>query len=268
MDVSSWNDGDGGVAMNRAPRQTGPLLSPASLAERAAAARRLWWAIPIALAILILIAWLGPDAETIERKFTPYGDAGPLRIMPEISIEDGSANQYQRAASEATPPPAAPDYQVEPEDLAADAEEPVPPPSDTASEVAGTGESEQDLPESDVTIASDGNATADLDMPTQTVDSDFIITRLVRPLYPAQASAADRARPVITVTAAFFLDSDGNVTALIIQSNDGGPEFAEAARKAMEEWEFAPRRRDGEPPAPRWLVVTWRFRSPFSGPRG
>ncbi len=113
-------------------------------------------------------------------------------------------------------------------------------------------------------MASDGDASVDMDLPSQMVDSDFIITRLVRPLYPARASAADRTRPVITVKAAFYLDAAGQVVALIIQSNDGGPEFADAARDAMEKWEFQPRLRDGVPPAPRWLVVTWRFRSPFA----
>lgn len=239
------------------------LFSPTSEAERARFGQRIAWALPVALGLIALLVWLGPDAESIERKFTPYGDVGPLRLLPEISIDDDDDDRHQRAALEASPPEAAPEYQVEPEERSERAEETAPKSAEAQPDVPHTGQSEQDQPVSEVVVAADGDATVDMDLPSQTVDSDFIITRLVRPLYPARASAADRARPVITVTAGFFLDSAGTVQALIIQGNDGGPEFADVAREAMEQWEFKPRLRDGQPPAPRWLVVTWRFRSPY-----
>jgi outer membrane biosynthesis protein TonB len=184
--------------------------------------------------------------------------------MPEISVEDRSDPVHRRPATETTPPPAAPNYQVEPEEIAPDQEEVTPPPKEETSRVRGTGDSDSDVPESEVAIADAGDANVAMDLPAQTADSDFIIRKLVRPLYPGGVSDADRAKPLITVQAAFFLDETAEIVAVIIQSNDGGPEFAEEVRQAMEQWEFEPRLRDGQPPQPRWLVVTWRFRSPFS----
>jgi outer membrane biosynthesis protein TonB len=246
------------------PKRSDRLFSPASAEERARVGKRLLWALPIAAAVLVLFALLGPDAETIDRKFTPYGARGPLRIMPEISIENRADPVHRRPATETTRPPAAPNYQVEPEDIAPDQEEVTPPPKEETSRVRGTGDTDSDVPESEVSVAEAGDANVAMDLPTQTADSDFIIRKLVRPLYPAGVSDVDRARPLITVQAAFYLNEKAEIVALIIQSNDGGPEFADEVRQAMERWEFEPRLRDGQSPRPRWLVVTWRFRSPFS----
>lgn len=260
----SWRTVEQGKLMT-GPGKGGGLFSPAAQAERSSTGKRLLWAVPLAVAVLVIIALLGPSAETIERKFTPYGKSGELQLMPEISVDDGQQEASRQAASEASPPPPAPDFQVEPEELSPNATELTPTPSETVSELSGQADSQADQPESDVVVPNDSMAQVDMEMPSQRVDSDFIITKLVRPLYPPHASQADRARPVITVKAAFFVKSDGEVTALIINSNDGGPEFAEAARMAMEQWEFEPRLKNGELPAARWLVVTWRFRSPYSG---
>ena len=239
------------------------LLSPTSAAERARVGKRLLWALPVALALLGILALLGPSADDVERKFTPYGAEGPLRIMPEIAIEEGSDPTQQRARQEVAPPPPAPEYEVEPERDYDDAEEVAPQPTEETAPITDTGR-ESDTPVQEVqTTESDGDAAVDLLMPSQNANSDFIITRLVRPIYPARASEVDRARPLITVKAAFFVNEEGKVVAITIESNDGGPEFAESVRHAMEQWEFRPRLRDGVPPAARWLVVTWRFRSPF-----
>jgi TonB family protein len=115
------------------------------------------------------------------------------------------------------------------------------------------------------TTESDGDAAVDMLTPAQFADSDFIPVKIRKPIYPVHANERDRLRPLITVKAAFFLNERGEIVAVTIESNDGGPEFADAVREAMNQWEFRPRLRDGVPPAPRWLVVTWRFRSPFSG---
>jgi TonB family protein len=227
--------------------------------------RRLLLGVPVALAAVALLLLLGPSAEEVERKFTPYGARGPLRIMPEIAIEDGADPVARQAARQASPPPPAPEYQVEPDDPSEEAEEVVPEPSEEAAEVTDTGTSEQAPPEVVQSTESEGDAAVEMVLPRQNADSDFVIQRLVRPLYPAGASLADQRQPVVVVEAAFFLESDGSVAALMIQRNEGGPAFAAAAREAMEQWEFSPRLRDGEPPAPRWLVVTWRFRSPLRG---
>ena len=241
------------------------LLSPTSVAERDQVGKRLLWALPVALGLLGLLSLLGPSAEEIERKFTPYGAEGPLRIMPEIAIEEGIDPTQRRARQEVAPPPPAPKYQVEPEKSYRDAEEVMPRVVEETAPITDTGET-SDAPVSEVqTTESDGDAAVDMLMPNQNANSDFIITRLVRPLYPVRASQADRMRSLITVTAAFFVNEKAEIVAVMIQSNDGGPEFAESVRNAMNQWEFTPRLRDGVPPAPRWLVVKWRFRSPFNG---
>lgn len=241
------------------------LFSPTSRTERSRTGKRLLWAIPIALAVVVLIAVFGPSADDIERKFTPYGATGPLRIMPEIAIEDGVDEARRIAASEATPPPPAPHYEVEPEPLSDRADDLAPAFNQESAEVTSTDES-RDVPlDTEVSQERDGDANIDMFMPSQQVDSDFIIRKLVRPLYPARASRADRLLPLVTVKAAFFLNESADIVAIIVQSNDGGPEFATVVRNAMEQWKFEPRLRNGKPPAARWLVVTWRFRSPLSG---
>jgi hypothetical protein len=245
-----------------------PLFSPVSQAERGRVGRRLLAALLPALAILALVVLLGPSAEEVERKFTPYGAEGPLRIMPEIAIEEGRDEVARQAAREASAPPPAPRYEVEPDRVQPDSEQLIPPPSERDAEqvdVTEAGEAESETAHASETP---GDAAVDMVLPSQNADSDFIIRRLVRPLYPPGASIADQRRPLVTVQGAFYLDSDATIVAVMIQSNDGGPEFATAAREAMEQWEFAPRIRDGVPPAPRWLVVTWRFRSPLSGVAG
>ncbi len=250
---------------NRPVGEDQRLLSPTSVAERDQVGKRLLWALPVAVGLLALLTLLGPSAEEVERKFTPYGADGPLRIMPEIAIEEGIDPTQQRARQEVAPPPPAPEYQVEPEKSYEDAEEVNPQLVEETAPITDTGET-SDAPVSEVqTTESDGDAAVDLLMPSQNADSDFIITKLVRPLYPVRASQSDRMRPLITVTAAFFVNEQADVVAIMIQSNDGGPEFAESVRNAMNQWEFKPRLREGVPPRPRWLVVTWRFRSPFTG---
>lgn len=240
------------------------LFSPTSAAERARVGRRLLWAVPAALILLVVFALLGPDAESIDRKFTPYGASGPLRIMPEISVAERQDPTHQRPAIESSPPPAAPNYEVEPSELLPDSEELTPPPTEEVSRIDGTGDMDSEVPQTEVSVADVGDGQVTMDPTAQLANSDFIIRKLVRPLYPAGASDADRRRPVITVEAAFFLDETGAIVAVVIQSNDGGPEFADEVKQAMEQWVFEPRIRDGVPPQPRWLLVPWRFRSPFT----
>lgn len=241
------------------------LLSPTSVEERGRTGKRLLWATPLALALLALLTLLGPSADEVERKFTPYGAEGPLRIMPEIAVEDGVDPAQLEARREVAPPPPAPNYQVEPEQTYEDAEELVPEAAAEAAEITDTGvDSEAPVAEVQVT-ESDGDAVVELVMPSQFANADFIIKKLVRPLYPAHASTADRRKPVITVEVAIWVTETAEITASYVASNDGSQAFADAALAAVRQWELAPRVRDGVPPQPRWLVVPWRFRSPFAG---
>lgn len=246
------------------PQRAAPsLFSPTSQAERQRVGKRLLWALPLALALFGLLLLLGPSAEEIERRLTIYGKEGPLQLMPEIAIEDGQHEVHQQRRPQTTAPEGAPDYQVVPEVPLP--QETTPPPRETVAFDPGTdqGETVETPDETILAQSAHGDGAADLLMPSQHAESDFIIRKLVRPLYPASARMADQRRPLLTVEAAFFLDEEANIVAVLIQSNEGGPEFAEAVRNAMEQWEFEPRWRDGKPPAPRWLVLTWRFRSPL-----
>ncbi len=241
------------------------FVSPASASEHARVGKRLLLALPAALALLGLLVLLGPSAEEVERKFTPYGAQGPLRIMPEIAIEDGADPVARQAARQSTPPPAAPEYQAEPDQPSPDAQEVMPEPSEEAAEVTDVGVSEEAPQDVVQTTESEGDAAVDMVLPRQSADSDFIIRKLVRPLYPAGLSLEQQRQPVVTVTVGVFLTSEAHVQAVMIQSNDGPPAFEEAVLTAMDRWEFAPRLRDGVPPAPRWLLITWRFSSPLAG---
>ena len=265
-----WRTVDQGAVMvspikqqENPPENGHRLISPTSVAERARVGKRLLWSLPVALALLGLLALLGPSAEEIERKFTPYGADGPLRIMPEIAVDDGLDLDQMKARSEVAPPPPAPEYQVEPEKTYQDANELTPEIMAETAPITDTGETSDAPTENVLTTESDGDAAVDMSLPSQNADSDFIIRKLVRPLYPLHAGERDRLRSLITVKAGFFLNEQADIVAVMIQSNDGGPEYADAARQAMNRWEFEPRLRDGVPPKPRWLVVTWRFRSPF-----
>lgn len=240
------------------------MVSPASLAEHRRVRRRLLWSLPAALVVLALLVLLGPSAEEIERKFTPYGAEGPLRLMPEIAIEDGEDALHRQAQRQQARPEAAPHYEVLPPDPQAQVQQP-PPLQTPPVEPSNTVGAESEVPAAaDIAAVGSGDAEIDLLMPSQLADADFIIRKLVRPLYPMQASTYDRLRPLIVVEAAFFLNETADIIAVIVQKNDGGEVFAEVVREAMLQWEFEPRWRDGKPPAPRWLVVTWRFRSPFA----
>lgn len=242
------------------------LFSPASEAERRTTGRRLLWAVPVALLVLVAIIYFGPSAEEVDRKFTPYGDDGPLRLMPEISVDDGQDVRHQQARRDVSPPPPAPDYEVEPRQVSEQAPEVFPESSEREAPVVDDGTSQEAPVDAVASDQSVGDAAVDMRLPSQQVDSEFIIRRMMRPIYPLDATAADRAQPVITVTAAWFVQQTGDVSAIMIQGNTGSGAFAVAARQAMEQWLFEPRPRpDGLLPAARWLVVEWNFRSPFSG---
>lgn len=246
-----------------APPARPSLFSPTSAAERQRVGRRLLWALPGAVVLLVLLALLGPSAEEVERKFTVYGTEGPLRLMPEIVIEDGADQAEQRAWREQTRPPAAPHYEVLPEDPHPHPTETTPPPREGVSPTSDVAEFEDVADDATLVDLGIGDAAVDMHMPAQRADSDFIIRKLVRPLYPVRASVEDRRQPVIEVEGAFFLNEQADIVAVMVQRNEGGPEFADAVQTAMEQWEFEPRLRDGQPPRPRWLVVTWRFRGPL-----
>lgn len=247
--------------MNRRPE---PVVEPQSFTTEAQARyrrggrRRLVLAAVTAVVALLLLVWLGPRDSVIVRRLTYYGAPGELRIMPEISIDQGAAAEHRLPRSLQMPPPPA-RLEIVPERRDDRALETVPKAREAIDRV---GETVKDPAEAIVDALFDEQV--ELLLPQQT-STDWYILRLVRPVYPVLASEQDRRRPVINVVAWIFVDPQGNVTAAQVISNEGGDVFAQAVLEAIRQWKLAWR---VEEPKGRQLVLTWRFRSPkFSARR-
>ncbi len=234
----------------RAPAQR-TLISPASIAGRARAGRRLAVALGAALVLILLIVLLDPGGREIARRFTPYGAEGPLRIMPEISVDEGTAEVYQKP--KAAPRESAPIYELEPESISPRATQAVPmQPAEP-----------RPLVDKAADVAEEGTGEVELLLPRSTADQAFIIRKIVRPIYPIDATEAERRTVEILVRSAVFLDATGAITAAMITYSEGSAAFDEVVLAAVRQWEFEPVMRDGKPPAPRWLEIPWRFKSPY-----
>lgn len=236
------------------------LISPTSIADRARTGRRLAGALAVAVVIIVVLVVLGPSARDVERRFTPYGAEGPLRIMPEISIDQGQSEVYQRP--DLSPRHAAPQYEIIPEPPVPHATEVQPPRQlEKVSPTSSVDPDVDEKPDADVEV--EGVGTAELLLPRQTADQAFIIKKMVRPIYPLEATEAERRLDEITVEVGVFVTATGSIQAVMISRCDGGPAFERAVRTAMQQWEFEPVIKDGKAPDPRWLVLTWKFRGPY-----
>ncbi len=204
--------------------------------------------------ILVLLAILGPDPEEVKKRFEFPGAEGVLKIMPEISISPGvdAVEQMPRYFRETPPPPA---VEVRPDDLDPLATETMP---------------ITDLPspqsDSDLVVEADPDLEqvnlVEFSLPQQT-NPDFVLIRMVRPQYPANATEQQRRTPVIRVEVAIYIAETGEVTASMILSSDGGVLFEEVVLKAVNQWLYKPIVVDGHPPEGRWQTLTWRFLSPY-----
>lgn len=241
--------------MSQAPRSPLPPRSFTTAAQerfRQGGRRRWLAAVLFAVASLVLLAWLGPQETAIVRKLTYYGAPGEMKIMPEVSIDEGNDQAHRLPRSLQAPPPAP--LVVEPERTDRRALEEVPRPTERP-----------DLPQPVVSDRTAALADAVLDeavqllLPQQT-SRDWYILHLVRPEYPLLASEQDRRRPVINVVVWIFVDPQGNVTAAQVVSNDGGDVFAQAVLEAVQQWKLGWR---VDPLKGRQLVLPWRFRSPY-----
>lgn len=226
------------------------LISPASIAARAHAGRRLAVAVGAALLLLLFVVLVDPGGREIARRLTVYGAEGPLRVMPEISIDDGADQIYQKPR--AAPQESAPIYEVVPEK-----------PSPRATEVVPLAPAP---PRERVDLASEtvaeGLGEVEALLPRTTADESFIIRNMVRPPYPVEATEAERRRTILVRTAV-FLDATGAITAAMVTYSEGSGVYDEVALAAVKQWVFEPVIRDGNPPAPRWLEISWRFKSPY-----
>jgi TonB family protein len=243
--------------MNRRSRTPPPPRSFTTAAQeqfRRGGTRRRLTAAGLAVAALLLVAWLGPRESAVVRKLTYYGAPGELKIMPEVSIDDGADQTHRLPRSLQAPPPAP--LEVVPERTRDRATETVPVPA------TGTDRLQPVVADpADAIVDALFDESVQLLLPQQT-SRDWYILRLVRPEYPVLASEQDRRRPVINVVVWIFVDPQGNVTAAQLVSNDGGDVFAQAVLEAVQQWKLGWR---VDPQKGRQLVLPWRFNSPYGG---
>jgi TonB family protein len=211
----------------------------------------MWASVGGAVLVLVLVVLFGPSREDVERRWEFSGKEGPLELLPQLSIEDGSDERHQellRRVQDYSPP--APSFEV----LETEGEEP------TRDEVS---------PEPDPSTVIDPEAepawdaydTVELKLPTQTHPC-FHLQRQVYPRYPADATGADRTRPLITVRVAFFVGPDGRVDGSYIMDSDGSAPFDEVVLKAVDQWRYLPDFNACSSPDGFWNVLTVLFRSP------
>ncbi len=219
--------------------------------------RRLAWAAVAAAVALALLVLLGPEQEDIKRRFEYYGAPGELRIMPEISIDDGRDARRQLPRSLNQPPPPA-EILVEEEPVDPDAEQVVPKPREGApSEI---------LPVADTADAESAERSlVEMALPMQS-NPDYFILEFSPPEYPLDAPESERRLPRVFVSVEAFLGPDGRVadeTDVVVRATNGGPAYSRAVIKAMTTlvvgWRV-------EPGAGRWFNTTFYFNSPYFTP--
>ncbi len=207
----------------------------------------------VAVVILALLAWLGPDQQSVKRRFENYGKPGELKIMPEVSIDNGSDTRHQLPKSLQKPPP--PSYfEPEHERPRPEAEEAVPVPKKM--QPKPVLETAQQI---DPKAEQAARNQAELKLPSQS-NPDWYILKQVRPEYPLQTSETERRQPIIFVRAAIFVGPDGSVLEKMILATNGGPAFSREVLAALEQWKFGWR---VDPGQGRWIEMTWNFKSPY-----
>ncbi len=225
----------------------------AQLAERQGSRRRILWAVVFSLVALLAFILLGPDAESVKKRFEYYGVEGDLRIMPEISIEDGHDQIHQLPKTLTMPPPPT-SVEIEPEDQSETGTVFIPKvTTEPVSEVL----TDQPRPDPDSEVAS--TERVELSLPQQS-NPDWYIIHQVRPEYPLTASEEERRLPVIFVRVAIFVGPSGKVSDAMIQATNGSSVFANEVLKRVKLWEFGWR---VPPGAGRWIAMTWNFNSPY-----
>lgn len=233
--------------------RTSAFTTRAQLAFKSRAWPRFAGAAIVALAAIALLVLLGPNRDEVRKRFVIYGAEGEIRLMPEISIDDGTDPVYQLPESFRDTPP--PDFVIEPDEPRPDGVEVVPP---VVEEARFDQEGESDIEVVDADVGRENRV--ELTLPQQT-SRDFRILELVRPLYPAGATEAERRTPEIRVEAAIFVGPDGLVRAAMVTGGTGGPVFQEEALRAMRQWVFQ-WLIEPPPQVGRWIEMTWRFKGP------
>jgi outer membrane biosynthesis protein TonB len=219
--------------------------------------KRMLWAGVAAVAGLLLLVLLGPDEQEIKDRFEYYGAPGELKIMPEISIEEGHHDVHQIPRSLMTQPPPS-NIEIEKEDPTEDGTVEIPP---VNIQEPNTSEIVSELPREDSEMSSDPQVK--MARPMQS-NPDYYILNLVYPEYPLGVSEAERRIPVIYVNVNIFVGPDGLVTDAWVNSTNGSRLFVEEGIKAAKQWKFGWRVNPG---IGRSYVIPWQFKSPYFTPQ-
>ncbi len=248
---------DGSVGTLKQPKKdhkiTSSFTTEAQSEFRRRGPRRFAGAAVAVLGLLLVLVWLGPDQQTIKHKFENYGAPGELKIMPEISIDEGADRRYQLPKSLQKPPPPAIIEPME-KDLDPKAKEEVSVPDDFLNQLVFDPVVPVDPDAEKVT-----KDQVELKLPQQS-NPDWYILEEVRPEYPIAASEDERRMPIISVKAAIFVGPDGTVLEKMILATNGSRVFAEEVLNALGKWKFGWRVEPGEG---RWIEMTWNFKSPY-----
>jgi TonB family protein len=264
----------------RSPRRRDPLHIPwaYSLGEtrelplcgdehplRREEGRWLLWgaAVAVVLVLALFAAWRWDAArrpaamarrpvELPVRRFTP-GRAGPLRMMPQLSIDDGTDAREQAASRARRPPVPSPPR-------------PAPPPVSSGELVPVPSLARAPADSLAAPVSDDVDVTLydaiEMRLPAQ-MNPCFVLERLAKPEYPVGVSEQDRRRSAITVEVAFFVNLQGNVTASYILKSDGATVFNEPVLRAVNAWKFAPVTDPACPPLGFWIRLPVIFHSPY-----
>ncbi len=232
------------------------FTTPAQAAFRRGSWKRMAAALVLALAALLAFVIFGPDRESVKKRFEYYGAPDEMRIMNEISIDDGRDQVEKLPKSLRIPPP--------PARLEIEQDEPDP---------DGTIRMDEEKPDdpNEIDVAtrnplenaeSSEKYQVEMSLPMQT-SRDLFLLKKVLPEYPLNAAESERRTPVIRVMMNIFVDPEGDVTAVMIQSSNGSKAFESAAIAAVQQWKFGWRVPAG---AGRWVTFPFNFKSPYFSP--
>jgi len=239
--------------VNNSAAHRSPYTTRAQAEFRSGTWKRLLGAVVLAVAGLVAFMIFGPEEKDIKERFEYYGVPDEIRIMNEISIDDGHDNIEKLPKSLRVPPPPA-NLEIEEETPDPEGTE-IMPEKNEADPNRIDVNTKNPLENSEVSE----NYQVEMSLPMQT-NQDFFIVHLERPNYPLSASESERRTPVIVVQVGIFVDPQGNVAEAMILASGGSRIFDDAVLAAVRKWKF------GwlvEPGAGRWLQFPFNFKSPY-----
>jgi len=242
--------------VNHGSSQRSAFTTRAQADFRGGGRKRMIGAVALALAALAAFVIFGPEEEAIKERFEYYGAPDEMRIMNEISIDDGRDQADKIPRSLRVPPPPA-RLEIEEDEPSNDGTEVIPEKREADPNRIDVN-TRNPLPDAEASE----QFQVEMSLPMQT-NRDFYIVHMVRPEYPLGASELERRTPVIVIKVGLFVDPQGNVAESMILGSNGREIYERAVLDAVRDWKF------GwlvEPGAGRWLQFPFNFKSPYFTP--